>query len=111
EVVLDRHVAPEPPVHRIVLEQVGEVPQLEQIVDREDLHVVPLQSRADRHAADPPETVDADLDHVWLSLRGCSFLVISIARGASGRKDNTIAFCARALRIEPWQKRPSGSGS
>jgi hypothetical protein len=49
---------------RVVLEHVGQVIRLEQIVDADDLDVVAeiLDCRTQHIAADATETVDADLD-------------------------------------------------
>ena len=63
ERILDRHVVPELAVHGVVLEQIGELRELEEIVDRHDLDVVALHRRAEGHPTDSPEAVDADLDH------------------------------------------------
>ena len=59
-------LVPEPAVNRVVLEQIGQVGKLEEIVDRHDLDVVALHRRAERHPADAPESVDADLDHLLI---------------------------------------------
>ena len=75
-------LVPEPAVNRVVLEQIGQVGQLEEVVDRHDLDVVALHRRAERHPADAAKSVDADLDHAPRS----------IARAADGLKDNEIAF-------------------
>jgi hypothetical protein len=50
-------------VHRVVLQHVGEVVGLEQVVDRDDLDLGEiLDRRAQHHAPDATEAVDADLD-------------------------------------------------
>jgi hypothetical protein len=62
-VAVDRDLAVEAAVHRVVLEHVGQVVGLEQVVDADDLDVLEVADRcAEHHAADAAETVDADLD-------------------------------------------------
>ncbi len=62
--VLDGDLALEAAVDRVVLEQVGQVVRLEQVVDADHLDVVTevLHRRAQDVAPDAPETVDAYLD-------------------------------------------------
>src|SRR3954468_1871871 len=93
-------------VDGIVPEQVGEVRELEQVVDRDHLHVGALHRRAERHPADAPEPVDADLDHVQPPI----VLSLQITWTPPGGKDNDIAFSASGVRIDPWVERRSGSG-
>jgi hypothetical protein len=64
------------------------VRKLEEIIDRHDLDVVALHRRAERHPADSPESVYADLDHLIL-----------IPRKAAGRKDKNLAFSASAGKL------------
>jgi hypothetical protein len=64
-------------VHRVVLEHVGQVVRLQQIVDGDDLDVAVeiLHRRTQDVAADAPEPVDADLDchvHKLLQPRGAA---------------------------------------
>jgi len=50
-------------VHAVVLQHVGEVFRLEQVVDADDFDVLEiLDRRAEHHAADAPESIDANLD-------------------------------------------------
>ena len=65
---LDRDVAFEAAVYRVVLEHIGPVVGLEQVVDGNDLDVGKvLYGGAQHHAADAPETIDANFDaHVFL---------------------------------------------
>jgi hypothetical protein len=50
-------------VHRVVFQHVGEVLGLEQVVDAYDLDVGKVaRCRAEDHASDASESVDADLD-------------------------------------------------
>ncbi len=62
-VAVDRDLALEAAVHRVVLQHVGEVLGLEQVVDGDDLDLVEvLHGGAKHHAPDAAEAVDADLD-------------------------------------------------
>jgi hypothetical protein len=65
---LDLDVAAEAAVHRVVLQHVGQVVGLEEVVDRDDLDLGEvLRDSAEHHAADAAETVDANLDSHVLS--------------------------------------------
>jgi len=68
-------------VDGVVLEQVGQVRKLQEIVDRHDLDVVALEGRAEGNPADSPESIDADLDHASTLRLTCD-----------GPKDKFIAF-------------------
>ena len=61
---IDLDVVLEDAVHGIVLQHVGEVVGIEQVIDAHDLDVVRevFNSRAENHAADAAEAVDANLD-------------------------------------------------
>jgi hypothetical protein len=61
----DGDVALEVAVHRVVLQHVGQVVGLQQVVDADDLDVRELGFLGDsakHHAADATETVDTDFD-------------------------------------------------
>jgi hypothetical protein len=65
---VDRDVALEAAVHRVVLQHVSEVVGLEQVVDADHLDVLEVLHRgAEHHAPDAAEAVDADLDGHELS--------------------------------------------
>jgi hypothetical protein len=54
-------------MHRVVLEHIGQVVRLEQVVDGNDLDVAEVLHGGAQHiAADAAKTVDADLDQVIL---------------------------------------------
>ena len=57
-------LALEAAVHAVVLQHVGQVVGLQQVVDADDLDVVSevLHRSAEHHAADAAEAVDADAD-------------------------------------------------
>jgi hypothetical protein len=60
---VDRDLALEAAVHAVVLEHVGQVVGLEQVVDADDLDVGEVLHRgAEHHAPDAAEAVDANLD-------------------------------------------------
>ncbi len=61
-------VAVEAAVHRVVLEHVGQVVGLEQVVDGDHFNVLEVgHGGTEHHAPDAAEAVDADLDgHVYL---------------------------------------------
>lgn len=63
-VAVDRHIGLEAAMHRVVLQHVGEVIGLEQVIDGHDLDVIGevLHRRAQHVAADATESVDANLD-------------------------------------------------
>ena len=63
-VALDGHIALEAAMHAVVLEHVGQVVGLEQVVDGNDLHVLGkvLHRCAEHHAADATKAIDADFD-------------------------------------------------
>jgi hypothetical protein len=67
----DGDIALEVAVHRVVLEHVGQVVGLQQVVDADDLDVRELGFPGDsakHHAADATETVDTDFDsHLEIS--------------------------------------------
>jgi len=65
---LHRDLALETAVHAVVLEHVGQVVGLEQVVDAHDFDVAEvLHGSAEHHAADAAEAVDTDLDrHICL---------------------------------------------
>jgi hypothetical protein len=64
--VLDLDRALEATVDGVVLQHVGEVVDLEQIVDRDDVDVTALDGGAEDHASDAAEAIDTDLDrHVY----------------------------------------------
>jgi hypothetical protein len=67
-----RDVALEPAVHAVVLEHVGQVVRLQQVVDADDLDVVleVLRRGAEHHAPDAAEAVDAYLDCHVCALHG-----------------------------------------
>src|SRR6478736_8853314 len=54
-------------VHRVVLQHVCEVLDLEQIVDRDDLDIATANGSAKNHATDAAEAIDTDLDHIFRS--------------------------------------------
>ena len=59
----DLHVALEAAVHRVVLQHVGQVIRLQQIVDRDDLDVAEVLHGGAQHvAADAAEAIDTNLD-------------------------------------------------
>ena len=64
-VALDRDVGLELAVDRIILQHVGEILGIEQVVDADDLDVLAeiLDRSPEDHPADPAETVDANSDH------------------------------------------------
>ena len=62
-VAVDCDVALEAAVHRVVLQHVGQVVGLEQVVDGDDLDVVEvLHGGTEHHAPDAAEAVDANSD-------------------------------------------------
>ncbi|MCY1371374.1 hypothetical protein D9M69_585140 [compost metagenome] len=71
-VAFDADVTLEAAVHAVVLQHVGQVVGLQQVVDRHDLDVAEVLDGAAQHvAADAAEAVDADLDgHVSSLLEG-----------------------------------------
>ena len=64
-VALDRNFPVETPVDRIVFEHVGQILGFEQVVDPDHLDVFAevFDRRAEDHASDAPEAVDADFNH------------------------------------------------
>jgi hypothetical protein len=62
--ILDRNVALEASVNGVVLQHVGEVVDVEQIVDRHNLNVFALCCGTENHASNATETVNANLDHL-----------------------------------------------
>jgi len=71
-VAIDRQFALEAAVHGVVLQHVGQVVRLQQVVDRDDLDVAVevLHCRTQHVAADAAESVDTNLD-------GQGFLLVS----------------------------------
>jgi hypothetical protein len=55
-----RYVCAQKAVNGVVLEQVGQLVEGRQIVDRDDLYLRHFQRPADHHAADASESIDAD---------------------------------------------------
>lgn len=58
---VNRDIAAEVSMHRVVLQHVGEIIRIEQIVDRHNLNVVKLGfvgGRAEHHAPNPSKTVN-----------------------------------------------------
>ena len=58
-VVIMRHLAWEEPMHRIILEQIGEVAEMGEIVDRHHLDVWQGERAAQDHAANASKSVNA----------------------------------------------------
>src|SRR5690606_23156022 len=62
-VAVHRDLALEAAVHRVVLQHVGQVIGLQQVVDADDLDVIEiLDGGTEHHAANATEAVDTDLD-------------------------------------------------
>ena len=60
---LDLDVVLEGAVHRVVLEHIRQIVGIEEVVDADDIDVIEvLNRRAENHAADTAEAVDANLD-------------------------------------------------
>jgi hypothetical protein len=69
-IALDGDVALELAVYRIVLEHVGEVLGVEQVVDADDFDIAEILGRAKHHASDPAETVNTDsYSHITFSCK------------------------------------------
>src|ERR1035441_4201251 len=70
-VAVDRHLALEAAVHRVVLQHVDKVLWLEQVVDADDLDVLEvLNSGTENHTPDATEAIDPDLySHVNTPIR------------------------------------------
>jgi hypothetical protein len=70
-VAFDGNVALEVAMHRVVLQHVGEIVRLQQVVDADDLDVRELGFLGDgtkHHATDATETIDANFDsHLEIS--------------------------------------------
>ena len=64
----DRDVAIEAAMHRIVLQHVGQVVRLQQVVDGNDFHLREVfRHCTEYHATDTTESIDTDFDcHVFL---------------------------------------------
>ena len=88
-------VAVEASVDGVVLQQVRQVPQLEQVVDGDDLDVVAQKRGPEGHSPDPPESVDSDFEHGTV-----------VARPAVGAKDNSIAISARPVAARRSRRAP-----
>ena len=58
-IVVDRHLAIEAAHHRVVLEQVGELLIVEQVVDGDHLKLRAIAQDAEDTATDSPESVDS----------------------------------------------------
>ena len=97
-------------VHGIVLQHVSEVVGIEQVIDAHDLDVVRevLNSRAENHAADAAEAVDANLDSHFL----CYSFGLA-ARDLPSRKIGKKFIIIRAARqgvgFAGWRNRESGA--
>src|SRR5690606_21726948 len=111
--VLDGDLALEAAVDRVVLEQVGQVVRLEQVVDADHLDVVTevLHRRAQDVAPDAPETVDANLDRhflpgSWRSVGKARHFSRS-GRLAPGRGGGPM-HPGNCLRLDPAQGRRRG---
>src|SRR6185369_16126155 len=95
-VAVDAHVALETAMHTVVLQHVGEVLGLEQIVDADHLDVLEiLNGGAKHHASDAAEAVDADLDaHVLLlKVLNLDVVIAGLTRHSCWRK--VMPLCAR----------------
>ena len=71
EVAFERHVVVELAVHGVVLEHVGEVVNVEKVVDTDNLDVVceVFHGGAEHHTADAAETIDTEFEsHYWILL-------------------------------------------
>ena len=69
EVAFERHFVVELAVHRVVLEHVGEVVNVEKVVDTDNLDVVceVFHGGAEHHTADAAETIDTEFEsHYWI---------------------------------------------
>ncbi len=60
--LVGRDVLVEDPHHRVVFEEIGEVGVVVEVVDRDDLDVVPARKNPEDGASDSPEAVDPDPD-------------------------------------------------
>src|SRR5690606_18835213 len=90
-VAIDRHLALEAAVHRVVAQHVGQVIGLEQVVDADDLDVVEVLDRRTQHvAADAAEPVDAYLDRHGARTPGQGWKEAPILAGRSWRSGPRI---------------------
>ncbi|MPM90357.1 hypothetical protein SDC9_137478 [bioreactor metagenome] len=79
EIAVDGDVAVEDAVDRVVLEHVGQVIGIKQIVDADNLNVLAevFDRGAEHHTANAPETVDTDFNH-FVPLSCCQSCLIGL---------------------------------
>src|SRR6185369_7197697 len=102
-------VAFEAAMHAVVLQHVGKVLGLEQIVDADHLDVLEiLDGGAEHHASDAPEAVDADLDGHVLLLKGLKLAVViaGLPRHPCWRKIDAASRAVVDPRIKPGMTGP-----
>ena len=86
---VDGDVAIEAAMHGVVLQHVGQVVGLEQVVDGDDLDVLEvLRDSAEHHAADAAKTVDTDFDCHCLSLLKVKLINLLNRRDAEDAERN-----------------------
>ena len=103
-VAVDGDVAVEIAVHRVVLQHVGQVVGIEQVVDADDFDILEiLRDGAERHAADTAETVDTNFDCHAVSL---STVVVHEAVNRSVPTTAQSRLARRARRPRDLEARP-----
>src|SRR3989338_743377 len=113
-VALDRDFALEAAVHAVVLEHIGQVVGLEQVVDAHDFDVREVLHRsAEHHAADAAEAVDANLDrHSSISPRLIAE-ISCVSRALYLRLSTACTVAATFSSVKPkcWNSTGAGADS